>query len=144
MYNKLISLLSLISFSSFVSSSVTKFTISSCGTATDIAQNIELDVEPVLPQSDFTLYLNADLTKEVNSGTSKYSVTYNFIKLNPTINDLCTEIANSNITCPLSGHISSKSKSSIPIDLSGSLVITNEWFNQENDRILCMKFNIKS
>jgi hypothetical protein len=90
------------------------------------------------------LYLNADLSNEVSKGTSKYTVTYNFIPLTPTINDLCTEIANSNITCPLSNHISSQSKGNIPDGLSGTTVIKNEWLDDNNKRILCMQFTIQT
>ena len=123
---------------------VKSFTYKSCGIASDIAQNIKLYVDPVLPVVDYTLYLNADLSTEVSKGTSKYTVTYNFMPLSPTVNDLCTEIASSNITCPLSNHISSQSKGSIPNGLSGSSTIKNEWFDDNNKRILCMLFTIKN
>ena len=125
------------------SASVTQFTMKSCGTSTDLAQNVILNVEPVLPQSDYTLFLDADLSQSVNQGTSKYSVTYNFIPLSPTTEDLCTEIAKSNITCPLNNTIASESKGTVPTGLSGTVVIKNEWFDVSNARILCMQFNIK-
>lgn len=121
---------------------VKSFTYRSCGLKTDIAQNLVLSVDPILPITDYTLYLNADFSQEVNGGTSKYTVTYNFIPLSPTINDLCTEIRGSNITCPLSNHISSQSRGSIPTSLSGTTVIKNEWFNENDKRILCMQFTI--
>jgi hypothetical protein len=123
---------------------IKSFTYKSCGTSTDIAQNIKLDIDPILPVTDYTLYLNADFSKEVTSGTSKYTVTYNFIPLSPTVNDLCTEVASSNITCPLSNHISSQSKGSVPSGLSGSTTIKNEWINSDSQRILCMLFDIKT
>lgn len=123
---------------------VTQFNYQSCGISTDLAQNIKLDILPKLPITDYILYLDADLSKEIVKGTSKYSVTYNFIPLSPTVNDLCTEIANSNITCPLINHISSESKGSVPSGLSGTTVIKNEWFNEDNSRILCMSFTIKT
>ena len=124
--------------------SVSSFTYKSCGTPTDIAQNLELDIDPKLPEINYKLYLNADFSKEVTGGSSKYTITYNFIPLSPSVNDLCTEIASSNITCPLSNHISSESKGTIPSGLSGSTTIKNEWFNFEGERILCMQFNIKT
>ena len=128
------------------SSSISSFKYSSCGKTTDIAQNIVLDIDPILPQTEYTLYLNADFSKEVLKGTSKYTVTYNFIPLSPTVNDLCTEISASNITCPLNNHISSQSKGSIPSGLSGTTTIKNEWFTDSTpeERILCMLFTIKS
>jgi hypothetical protein len=123
---------------------VTQFTIKNCGIDTDLVQNIILSVEPVLPQSDYTLYVSGDLSKEVIGGTSKYDVTYNFIPLSPTINDLCTEIKNSNITCPLKvGYIGLQSKGKVPTGLSGTVTIKNQWFDESSERILCMQFNIK-
>ncbi len=125
-------------------SAVTQFTIKNCGIKTDLIQNLVLSVEPVLPQSDYTLYVSGDLSKEVTGGTSKYDVTYNFIPLSPTTNDLCTEINNSNITCPLKvGYIGLQSKGIVPTGLSGSVTIKNQWFDLDGVRILCMQFNIK-
>ena len=124
-------------------SAVTRFLIKDCGTSTDLAHNLVLEVEPKLPQTDYTLFLNTDLTKDVNSGTSKYDVTYNFIPFSPTVEDLCTEISHSNITCPLtSGHISSESKGTVPTGLSGTVIIKNQWFDTNGERILCMQFTI--
>lgn len=134
----------LLSLLQFVYSTVTKFVVSSCGDSTDLMQNIVLSVEPKLPQTDYTLYLNGDLTQTITKGTSKYDITYNFIPISPTIEDLCTEIESSNISCPLlNGFISSESKGRIPIDVSGSLTIKNQWFNNDQTKILCMKFDIK-
>jgi hypothetical protein len=126
--------------------SISSFKYNSCGKSTDIAQNIILDIKPIIPQPDYTLFLNADFSKEVNKGISKYTVTYNYIPLSPTVNDLCTEISNSNISCPLNNHISSESKGSIPSGLSGTTTIKNEWFTDAipEERILCMLFTIKS
>lgn len=137
-------LLQLFTVLTVASSKVTSFTYKSCGVDSDIAQNVVLNVDPVLPEVDYILYLNADLSNQVDNGTSKYSITYNFIPLSPTINDLCTEISNSNISCPLNDHISLQSKGTIPVGVSGSTIIKNEWFNGNNERILCMLFNIKS
>ena len=139
---KIINLFALFSLSSALN--VTQFLYKSCGTSTDIAQNLYLGIFPELPQTDYTLYLGADLSQEVNQGTSKYSVTYNFIPLSPSTEDLCTEINKSNITCPLNvSHIASESKGTVPSGLSGTVVIKNEWFDVSGARILCMQFNIK-
>jgi len=134
----------ILSLLQFVSSIVTKFVVSSCGDSTDLMQNVVLSVEPKLPQTDYTLYLNGDLIQTITKGTSKYEITYNFIPISPTTEDLCSEINLSNISCPLlNGFISSESKGTIPVDLSGSLTIKNKWFNNDQIKILCMKFDIK-
>jgi hypothetical protein len=123
---------------------VSSFTYKSCGTSSDIAQNLKLDVSPVLPQTDYTLFLNTDLSKEVTGGTSKYSISFNGIPFSPTTNDLCEEIANSNTTCPLYvGNYASQSKGTIPSGVSGKVIIKNEWFNTKSERILCMEYTIK-
>jgi len=140
----MLKLITFLAYMSTITAKVQTFTYSSCGTVSDIAQNVVLDVSPILPQTDYTLFLNADFSKEIIKGTSKYSITYNFIPFSPTINDLCTEVSNSNITCPLSGHVASESKGTVPTGLSGTTIITNEWFNEDSARILCMKFTIKT
>ena len=123
---------------------VSSFTYRSCGISTDIAQNLKLDVLPVLPQTDYTLFLSTDLSKEVTGGTSKYSISFNGIPFSPTTNDLCEEIAKSNTTCPLYvGNYASESKGTIPSGVSGKVIIKNEWFNTESERILCMEYTIK-
>lgn len=125
-------------------SNVINFDLKSCGSDTDLAQNLNLSVDPKLPQIDYTLFLDAELSETIESGTSKYDITYNGLPFSPTINDLCTEIKKSNITCPLiMGHISSESKGLIPSDLSGKVIIKNQWYNNIGDRILCMLFTIK-
>jgi hypothetical protein len=134
----------ILSLLQFVSSIVTKFVVSSCGDSTDLMQNVVLSVEPKLPQTDYTLYLNGDLIQTITKGTSKYEITYNFIPISPTTEDLCSEINLSNISCHLLNcFISSESKGTIPVDLSGSLTIKNKWFNNDQIKILCMKFDIK-
>jgi hypothetical protein len=136
---------SLISFLTGVFSRVDSMTYKSCGTSTDIAQNIVLDISPKLPQTDYIFYLNGDFSKQVDNGTSRYDITYNFIPLSPTTNDLCIEINNSNITCPLNvGHISSESKGSVPTGLTGTTVIKNQWFDGSSARILCIQITIKT
>jgi hypothetical protein len=136
---------SLISFLTGVFSKVDSMTYKSCGTSTDIAQNIVLDISPKLPQTDYIFYLNGDFSKQVDNGTSRYDITYNFIPLSPTTNDLCIEINNSNITCPLNvGHISSESKGSVPTGLTGTTVIKNQWFDGSSARILCIQITIKT
>lgn len=122
---------------------VNSFTIKDCGEPTDLAQNLFLDIDPKLPEVDYTLYLGADLSQEVIGGTSQYDISLNFIPFQPSVNDLCTEIGNSNITCPLkAGHIASQSKGTVPTGVSGYIVIKNQWFDTNGARILCMQFTL--
>lgn len=124
--------------------SISLFKLTSCGTPTDLLQNVELSVQPELPQKDYTLYLSGLLNQDIIKGSSRYDITYNFIPLSPTTNDLCTEIGNSNASCPLaSGFFASVSKGTIDQSLSGSVKIKNQWINEDGQKILCMKFDIK-
>ena len=140
MFFKILSLLGLFST---VSSEVTKFTISSFGNPSDLMQNVNLIIDPVLPQIDYTLILSSDLNKQINKGISQFDVTLNFIPFSPTTEDLCTDISKSNITCPLLlGKIASQSKGTIPTNVNGLVTIKNQWFDENNERILCMLFKI--
>jgi len=128
----------------FTVNSVSQFKVSSCGTSSDLMQSVKLSVDPILPITEYKLYLDGDLTANVTSGKSEYTVTYNFIPLSPTTNDLCTEINASNITCPLSiGPFASESSGKIEQGLSGTVTIKNQWFDENNQRILCMVFKIQ-
>jgi hypothetical protein len=125
-------------------SSIISFSYKSCGVSTDLAQNLLMSVNPELPQTDYTFYLDYDLSKDVNSGTSQYAVNFNGIPLAPTNEILCDEVSKSNITCPIkAGHIESQSKGSVPTGVSGKAVIKNQWFNENSERILCIEYTIK-
>jgi len=128
----------------FTVDSVSQFKVSSCGISTDLMQSVKLNVEPLLPITDYKLFLDGDLSANVTGGKSQYTVTYNFIPLTPTTNDLCTEINASNVTCPLSmGPFASESSGKITEGLSGTVTIKNIWLDENNQRILCMLFTIK-
>lgn len=128
----------------FTVDSVSQFKISSCGISKDLMQNVKLSIDPILPVTDYKLYLDGDLNANVTSGTSQYTVTYNSIPLTPTTNDLCTEINASNVTCPLYlGPFASESSGKIEQGLSGTVTIKNQWFDENNQRILCILFRIQ-
>jgi len=121
---------------------VTKFTYSSCGSQTDLAQNLVLNVVPALPQTDYQLFLEADLLKSVTGGTSTYAVTLNGYPYR-TSNDLCAELHNSTTSCPLiMGYLKSESTGTIPSGVTGRVVVKNEWFDSDKLRILCMKYDM--
>ena len=64
--------------------------------------------------------------------TAVYTVTYNFIPLTPTVEDLCK-----NIACPvLPGTYNLSTSSTFP-DVAGSLVSKIEWKNQDGAQLLC-------
>ena len=67
-------------------------------------------------------------------GTSKTSITYNFIPVSQTTQDLCIDTA-----CPIIPGPHNQTASSIfPSDSpSGSITIKFEWFDQSNALLLC-------
>lgn len=68
----------------------------------------------------------------VTGGTAKYTVTYNFIPLTPTTEDLCTQT-----TCPLvPGRYNQSTSSTFP-DLTGSVTVKTQWFDTNNALLLC-------
>ena len=75
----------------------------------------------------------------ITAGSVKYTVTYNFIPLTPTIEDLCTQT-----TCPiLPGTYNQSTSSSYP-DLTGSVTTKIEWFDTSNNPLLCTLISTSS
>lgn len=74
----------------------------------------------------------------VTAGSVKYSMSYNFIPLNPTIEDLCTQV-----TCPLLPGPYNQTTTSLFPDLSGSVLVTIEWKNAEGVQLLCAHIKTK-
>jgi hypothetical protein len=77
---------------------------------------------------------------EVAGGTATYSVTYNFIPLSPTVNDLCLEVPGG---CPIMpGTLDTVS--SIPFDdsLSGQIAIKIDWKDLEAQQLMCVSVKI--
>ena len=69
----------------------------------------------------------------VTGGTATTTVTYNFIPLTPTVEDLCK-----NTVCPiLPGQYNQSSSSIFPDGISGGITIKIEWKDQNNVQLLC-------
>jgi hypothetical protein len=84
------------------------------------------------------------LDKQITVGAkAKYSTTYNFIPLTPTTDDLCADQKDD--LCPLAiGAHHSKSVSTWPSGLSGTIVNTIEWTDQDGQPILCLKWTVQA
>jgi hypothetical protein len=65
-------------------------------------------------------------------GSAIYSVTYNFIPVSPTTEDLCKSII-----CPIVPGVYNTSSSTTFPDLSGSLTIKIEWKGLNSEQLLC-------
>ena len=115
--------------------------VSDCskGTALFTITSMSLRPDPPVIGQNSTLSLSMLVPKDVVSGTATYSVTYNFITLAPTVEDLCA-----NVACPIqTGTL--KAVSSIPIDnsLKGSITFKIEWKDTSNNELMCVSVNVK-
>ena len=68
----------------------------------------------------------------ISAGTTTYSISYNFIPLSPSVEDLCTQT-----TCPIvSGKYNQSTSSPFP-DVVGSITIKTEWYDTNENLLLC-------
>ena len=73
--------------------------------------------------------------------TATYSVTYNFIPLTPTVDDLCA--TQKEDLCPLAiGVHHDVSTSTWPSGLSGKLTTKIQWKDQDGQEILCLSWEV--
>ena len=120
-------------------------TIAYCSSGT--ATNFVATISPEQPKAgdEVTTTFNYDLTKEITGGTATYSITYNFLPLSPTVDQLCDDQAGSADTCPLMvGHHTDISKQIWPSGLGGTLVTTIKWLDQDGSDVLCLKWTTKN
>lgn len=84
-----------------------------------------------------------DLASVITGGTATYAITYNFIPLSPTVDDLCADQKDD--LCPLKeGHHHSESHSTFPSGLSGTLKSTITWKDTSGAQILCLEWTVKA
>jgi hypothetical protein len=88
--------------------------------------------DPAFKNANSTISYDYTVPTTINSGTAEYSVTYNFIPLSPTIEDLCTQTK-----CPILPGQYNQSSSSIFPDVSGSITIKTRWFDNAKNLLLC-------
>lgn len=99
----------------------------SCSTANAIAKNFVVEITPERPASgeDVATRFVYDLSEEVVQGaTASYAVTYNFLPISPTVDDLCADQISptgSGDKCPLAAtHHDSTAHQPFPSGVSGS------------------------
>lgn len=120
--------------------------VESCTNANAIAQNFVPNITPDAAHSgdEVTTVFDYDLTAQVVEGaTATYSVSWNFIPIDPTVDSLCAD-QGADDPCPLAvGHHTDKSVSTFP-DLSGYIVSTIEWADAAGNQILCVKWTVNA
>jgi len=97
-----------------------------------------VSLSPVNPSPNDAVTLHLDYTVPpgtlVTEGEAKYSATYNFIPLTPTVEPLC-----SSIPCPLGpGRYTNSTVSTWPSGLTGSLTTTIRWSDEVATSLLCI------
>jgi hypothetical protein len=75
----------------------------------------------------------------IDKGTAKYSVTYNFIPISPTTEDLCLST-----TCPiLPGTYNQSTSSTFPTGLTGTVITKIQWFDVNAKELFCAQIKVK-
>jgi hypothetical protein len=117
-------------------------TIKDCGNkATDQAIITGFGFFPLTPSPDekTELWVAYDLKSAITGGTATYTYSFNGIPFSPTVDDLCSQT-----NCPkLIGTYNETSDSNFPSGLSGKVITSIEWANQNNDPVWCVELTFK-
>ena len=117
---------------------MTLHTMKSCGTGDERAVLNSLTSTPDIPMPGDNVTLAVDYTfggTAITGGTATYDVTLNYIPVYNEQFDLCTQTS-----CPKQpGTYTETSVSSFPTGVSGTLVSTIHWTDQDNNPIWCVK-----
>ena len=131
---------------SFLLSVFAQTTVKDCAPGSSVFVLNSLSVEPNTPlvNQNYTVnlaYTVPELTVEsgtVESGTATYSLTYNFLPIAPTTEDLCLDTV-----CPITPGPHSQSSTSLFPDVSGTLVAKSQWFDDSSNLLLCYQITMK-
>ena len=123
-------------------------TYRNCGSSNDLAKNLVISIVPDAAKAgqDVTTTFDYDLDTVITGGTATYGFSFNGIPFSPTVNDLCVEQAGGCCPdpCPLGiGHHSDKSITTFP-SVSGKIITTIKWADQNGSPILCVEWTVKT
>ena len=123
-------------------------TYRNCGSSSDLAKNLVISIVPDAAKAgqDVTTTFDYDLNTVITGGTATYGFSFNGIPFSPTVNDLCVEQAGGCCPdpCPLGiGHHSDKSITTFP-SVSGKIITTIKWADQDGSPILCVEWTVKT
>lgn len=118
----------------FVSSSAS---VADCGKGATVftIQEQSFSPEPPVTNEVYDYWFTYTVPEGVNvtGGTAKYSLTLNGIPFAPSTDDLCTQTA-----CPkVAGFYNESSTDTWPGGVSGKIVSKLEWFDTNNNLLLC-------
>jgi hypothetical protein len=112
--------------------------VSDCSKSTSLFKitSMTFGPDPPVKGENSTLLLSMNVPAAVTGGRATYSVTYNFIPLTPTTEDLCTVAP---AGCPIAAG-TLDTVSSIPFDgsLSGSITFKIEWKDLAAQQLMCV------
>lgn len=112
--------------------------IRDCGNGQGRAALLGFDSQPATPIAgdNVTLWVAYDLpSPAITGGTATYAFTLNGIPFAPTVDDLCTQTA-----CPKETGFNNESSWSIfPSGISGKIVSSITWKDQNNDLVWCVE-----
>jgi hypothetical protein len=92
-----------------------------------------------LPNEKTELWVAYDLKSRITAGTATYTYSFNGIPFSPTVDDLCSQTK-----CPKEiGLYNETSDSDFPSGLSGKVITSIEWVNQEYQPIWCVELTFK-
>ena len=95
--------------------------------------------DPVVKGQNATLQLAMNVPQQIDAGTATYAITYNFIPLTPTTENLCNVV-----NCPISsGTLTTTSSYPIDSSLSGSLQIKINWKDNSSRDLMCVSVRTK-
>ena len=112
--------------------------IRDCGNGNSRAALLGFDSQPAnpVPGDNVSLWVAYDLpAPAITGGTATYKFSLNGIPFTPTVDDLCTQTA-----CPKETGFNNESSSSIfPSGVSGKIVSSIAWNDQNNDLVWCVE-----
>ena len=141
----LLSSLAVISSSKYLRNNSTLTSAQSCSTATDLAKNFVVTIDNDAPKQGekVSTTFDFDLDAPITGGTAYYSATLNGLGPFTSQAILCDETAKTNDPCPLGvGHHHQVSTAENTV--SGKVVTTITWYDNNDAQILCAILTTKS
>ena len=121
-------------------------TMKDCSSASTIGHITNLRMDPAAPVAGAYTVVTVDYTLDtpVLAGTVKYELSFNGFPLTPTVNDLCTDLAEST-PCPLAaGPIQYTTTLQMGDDtIHGTLDGKATWTSQALEEIICWEFVVR-
>lgn len=116
-------------------------TLRNCGSSSDQATILGMGFAPQSPSpGELTeLWVAYSLKAPITGGTATYAYSFNGIPFSPTIEDLCTQTL-----CPKAiGVYNETSSSDFPSGITGKIISTIKWADQNTKPVWCTELTFK-